>query len=210
MTAAAQASDDWGFCPVTKFPSTQTFEFQSSALSYFPPISFNFASSMKGTTSWRFTAISSESLKPVTTLSFTSGVPSGFLHWGRAVGPWQTAATTFHKLGRERTASLRLDSNNVALLLPIRSNRQLGWWRLDLCWWGMHGWWRLDPYWNIEDDAEDGILKTTQRVNSNMRHCVRVISLLINRNLLMRDNIILTLIFTTSTADHSELDYKVV
>merc|ERR1719296_202412 len=93
ITAAAHASELCGFCPVTKLPSTQTLEFQSSELSYFAPSSLSFVSNKNGTRSCSPTACSSLLLNAATTLSFTNGVPSGLLHWGKPFGPWHTAET---------------------------------------------------------------------------------------------------------------------
>lgn len=86
MTALAQVSLLWGFCPVINFPSTQTLGFQSSARSKFPPCSFSFCSSRNGTLLVSWTASSSVSVKPVTVKPFTRGsvVPDHTRHMRRS------------------------------------------------------------------------------------------------------------------------------
>lgn len=79
-TALAHSSELCGFWPVTRLPSTQHFEFQSSPFSYFAPSSMNFDSIKKGTLPVCCTAASSLLLKPVTVMSLTSGSPDGLTH----------------------------------------------------------------------------------------------------------------------------------
>jgi len=91
----AASADDAGFCPVINSPSFFTNELQLSPLLYFAPSFCSSSSSKKGTIFVKPTASSSVSEKPVTSLSFTKGLPSLSLTFIKAAGAWHTNAIGF-------------------------------------------------------------------------------------------------------------------
>src|SRR5262245_48336508 len=107
----AVGPDEAGFWPVISNPSVTTWTPQSLTLEKVAPRPSSSSSTRKGTTLVRPISASSPSVKPVTFLPSTSGLPAAVFTWRRTPGAWQTSATGFLAARKDSISLMELGSS---------------------------------------------------------------------------------------------------
>src|SRR5262249_52707272 len=107
----AVGPDEAGFWPVISNPSVTTWTPQFLTLEKVAPRPSSSSSTRKGTTLVRPIYASSPSVKPVTFLPSTSGLPAAVLTWRRTPGAWQTSATGFPAARKDSISLMELGSS---------------------------------------------------------------------------------------------------